>query len=545
MDWFKQSYLNRPHQFAARARRMLDTPEKGAVALHAKGTSGSWRSRLSAYRKAASLADESLQLAAEVQAHLQALLARREQAFQAAQTFSAAVDSSSSALRRIDERAKAEMSLYPSRYGTEIAKRSHDGAAQLEVLVGIRPRYEKFLPSREETAHAGDPDQAFGVLNLALARSEVLRQHCLDALNWLDITRMHYDKAPEMVERGEFASQQADSGLSERKRRTGYWLKSATAISAEGRSRAKLARGVLTNVARGEKLPDRPEAYLRAEESVALSGKALQNADAEIALAKSVLDQRRNLAQQIDAQAQLAARVQDRYRVLQLYHGAAAWSEYSSIAARAGARRVTEHITGLDRVTKLASLEVQEFAKADELVRAELDAISSEISRGRDFVQLADRLEEARRQYSGAIQRAQSVINAESGDVASYGQYSPSDAESFHDAEQLLRRARNKGSERLFLEAVALANQAVSEADGTGDNCREAHRRHQEEEEAARRRAASSSSSWGSDDGGSSFGSSSGSDFGSSSGSDWGGGSDSDWGGGSDSDAGGGSDSDW
>ena len=542
MGWFTPAYTEKPAEAATKARQILSGSDQAAEKLMAQAAKGGgWRKRLKLYKQTISACKEANGAATWAIEQMVAAHQRKDDALAKAGAFSTGLDSVKTTLATIEARVESEIPNYPRKYGADIAGRQRAGEQQLAALSPIGPRFAKFLPPATDTNQHGDPDAALEVLNPAFAREEVLRQLCLDAINWLNITRTQYENAPEEVLQGETQVAETVGRLDARKNRTGYWLKAATATFGQAQTKAKSARKILTAVLPGEKVADRPEAYRTAEAAMALCAKAIQDADAEIALAKAVLEQKEELKAQINQLASVAGSVQESLRLLEANHARSAWAQYINIGVRSGARRVTDAYAGLDRINKLSSLEVQEFAQADELVRAQLSEIASTISAGQSFVEFAHGLENARSQFYNAEDHAKRVIDDQESDVSQYGSYSSSDQNDFEEAQKLLRRAKDRAAERLFVEAVELATQAASLADGTGENCRRAHQRKVDDENSTHNTWDSGSS--GSDGGGSSgWG---GSDGGSSGGGYDGGGSDSDAGGGSDSDAGGGSDSDY
>jgi hypothetical protein len=403
---------------------------------------------------------------------------------------------------------------------------------------------QMLLPDDSSSAGNGDPTLAQEKLDAAKMLIDSINTLAVKVTGQLDYLAEALQNAAPFTSKARSDYESAVQHVAQIKAATGYWLKTPTANVEQASLFLTTAESTLNSPSEGERT-DYPAAYEAAKTSIDLSASGRNGADEEGAAADETAALISGFGNKHDvAQAKLD-NGSTAYDSLNAYHANGAWSEVSSNKSTAE-RLMASATEDIRSAEQLSDSGTQLFLEARQKALnayASLDKVAVLVS---GLEATRDNLENHRQQWPASESRAESMINAQTSDINSYGGYDSSARNDYNSAVSLLSEARSDAQGRYYVPAVEKANSAYSLADGTGDSAHSAYRAHvaaeearkRAEEEAAerRRQQESSSPSYGGSDWGSGGSSSGGSDFG---GSDFGGGgSDSGFGGG-------GSDSDW
>ena len=399
------------------------------------------------------------------------------------------------------------------------------------------------LPDDSSVAGNGDPILAQEKLDAAKALIDSINTLATKVTGQLDYLAEALQNAAPFTSKARSDYESAAKHVAEIKAATGYWLKTPTAKIEQASLLLAKAESTLNSLSEGERI-DYPAAYEAAKSSISLSAFGSDGADEEVGAANETAA----LISGFGAKSAVAqSRFDDgntAYDSLNAYHANGAWTNVSSNISKAE-RLIVSAAENIRTAEQFSDLRTQLFLEArQQALQAyasldEVAVLASELEATRDH------LESHRHQWPTSESQAESMINAQTSDINSYGGYDSSARNDYNSAVSMLNEARSDAFGHYYVPAVEKANNAYSLADGTGDSAHSAYRAHvaaeearkRAEEEAERRRQQESSSpSYGGSDWGGGGSSSGGSDYG---GSDFGGG-------GSDSSVGGGgSDSDW
>lgn len=413
-------------------------------------------------------------------------------------------------------------SEYLSRYSTKIVKDLDDGSTKLGICLTHLNNAVRLT-----TGGNVDPLKARTQVNeakIAMDRAVTLVNQVTSDLQ-VQETAKH--QAAGSVEQAKTQIQYVVDAIGQVKTNRGYRedkaLRSAVALYARAKSVYAQSELALRTVVEAGKV-DLVEAYLKAKESLDLSGQVVSEVNRQIGFedgAKAAIFQLSN----IDFVAgQSLALAQTSRSILATYHSTTAWSDVSghSEQARTTFQSALAH---RNLAQQLLRIEIQRFEEASREAQLALSDFQSAQQLVTLLKQKADVLEGYRSQWIAAEQSAVNAIAAEKGNVDAYGVYSPQALAKYGTAETHLVNARKNAQSKDYASAIANAKEAQSVAYGAGAQAYNAYlaeisRQQQVAQEEADRqeRAAqqqnsySSSSSDDNDSGSSSSGGSSSSD---------------------------------
>lgn len=534
MDWFKKSYLTVAIGNLAEATDLIGEAREN---FSQASQQGSWRKKVERFKSGCNKAVAATDKTKVAQDSLIQAQERKERALAQGAALTHSLKQISSNLQDARIRIKAESPRYPSRYGRTLTQRDSTDSEESARIAAVRQRGMDFLPGEAEADGRGDPDSALAILDPAVESANKLQNETTSFVEYLLALAVAHERADSLVSESESRYGISNAELAKRKA-GGLWLKEGTAILASAEADALSARRLLTLIEDGEKVPDRPEAYFKAQRAIERANLAVSNADQEIALFETTKKNERSLAAEIVSATGLIPQVSRDFDTLKKYHNEELWLEQASIATSLTSIGMTQANGRHAQVQRLLSLGVQKFKEADELVQAELTSVRNMQAQANAFFTLVKTLEGARSSYRNEYSSASSAIAGERDQIESYGSYDFDAQSDFNRSVSLLSRAAGEAQNRRYQLAISYAQQARRLVAGVGDRAEEAYDDAQDDDSSFDFGGGMSDSD--SSFGGVGFGG--GSDFG---GGGYGGGSDSSFGGGSDSSFGGGSDSDF
>lgn len=251
-------------------------------------------------------------------------------------------------------------------------------------------------------------------------------------------------------------------------------LREADNLQGQATGQLQIAKDALAFPDPQEGKYDYLAAYNAAKQSLTLSDQAVDEADQQVAFFENATKLIAEFGVRLNVVNGLLNTADSSLRTLSDYHAKSVWNDVANnvTTGRAGLESAKMSI---GQAATNVSLLVQHFSDADQQADTAHELLNQAEVLANAVINRSSSLEGFRAEWPGSESNAQNVINAQSGDIATYGGYDGGAASDYNQAVSLLNQARVDAREWKYEDAVNSANRARNLADGTGNRAYQAY----------------------------------------------------------------------
>lgn len=335
------------------------------------------------------------------------------------------------------------------------------------------------LPGDSDQTQSGDPRGALEQLNKAKADIDEVNTLMSQVTSTLDQLKEAKTQARPATDAALTKNVITWGHISNIVSARGFSLNKALAAANSLYEQAVTAQGNAETILKspiakeGGKI-DYPTAYAEAKRASFLAEQAVAEADNQVTLADSAASKIGQITSRTATVNNLISQASTSLLTLQAYHASATWSAVSG-RTTAAQNHVASAYSYKTSATSLSSLDQQKFAEANNQADSGLLELSQAESLANDVISLVKVLEQYRASWPGAEQAAQDTINAQTGNINTYGGDASAEVNRYHQAKTKLDEARGDARSWYYQNAVTKAQDAQSLASGTGQRAYDAY----------------------------------------------------------------------
>lgn len=471
LAWFQAPYIEDIENGAAEAKPLI---EKSAERF-AKKPEGGWRQRIGHFNQTAEDAQAASEKLAQLQAELDQVWQRRDEAFEAQSKLEEEIGTLFADHNVVRVKCTEEVPRYPSRIADGLWHTEEELWAALRYFADRLTEAERFLPDLEDRSGSGDPASAIPILEDALSAIPADIQKCDQLLEQLEQLNAKYQETESLVLQCERTVVQLDADLTERKKRSICRFESVAPMLKSLVEKKQRARKLLTEVADGERVPDYFAAHDTAQEVLDGCEAAKSAMESEAALAQSVSEKLAELVGKHEAVDELLPQLKDRMETLRIYHNPQAWQSEAAGVAGFDAASYHEFAGRIVQVRQLLIGERQDLAEADRLAQTVLTELGQQTAGVRDFIDFVDSLESDRITYSKEYGKTKKLLEDEEKRVSPFRFFAPAQMAAHQEAVEAFLEGKDFGVKQLYTKALERVRSARFKAEGLGEEAKQAY----------------------------------------------------------------------